>query len=150
MAHEGAMDEKRVRNQLSYPPPPRKPFSPELIRNPHKVVDTTLPYPKLDFYSPKYLQKPDTNPIFFRQMAHGKRFRAIPNRDSIIGKQSKVRRILQSTTDTNGKWIQYADSVYVTRHYSPAPPSIHRSTNQKINRIMVYFRTKGCTTNFHR
>jgi len=147
MAHEGAwMKNAFVTTSLSSPS--RASILTGMYSHSHKVVDNTAPLPDGLTFFPEYLQKTGYKTAFFGKWHMGNDSGdpqpGFDHWEAFKGQGEYYNPRL----NTNGKWIQYADSVYVTDLLTQHAIDFIDQQTKNHQPFMVYLSHKGVHDNF--
>ena len=147
MAHEGAwMKNAFVTTSLSSPS--RASILTGMYSHSHKVVDNTAPLPDGLTFFPEYLQKTGYKTAFFGKWHMGNDSGdpqpGFDHWEAFKGQGEYYNPRL----NTNGKWIQYADSVYVTDLLTHHAIDFIDQQTKNHQPFMVYLSHKGVHDNF--
>jgi len=147
MAHEGAwMKNAFVTTSLSSPS--RASILTGMYSHSHKVVDNTAPLPDGLTFFPQYLQKAGYITGFFGKWHMGNDSGdpqpGFDHWEAFKGQGEYYNPRL----NTNGKWIQYADSVYVTDLLTRHAIDFIDQQTKNHQPFMVYLSHKGVHDNF--
>ena len=147
MAHEGAwMKNAFVTTSLSSPS--RASILTGMYSHSHKVVDNTAPLPDGLTFFPEYLQKTGYKTAFFGKWHMGNDSGdpqpGFDHWEAFKGQGEYYNPRL----NTNGQWIQYADSVYVTDLLTRHAIDFIDQQTKNHQPFMVYLSHKGVHDNF--
>ncbi|HOM63359.1 MAG TPA: sulfatase [Dysgonamonadaceae bacterium] len=147
MAHEGAwMKNAFVTTSLSSPS--RASILTGMYSHSHKVVDNTAPLPKGLTFFPEYLQKTGYKTAFFGKWHMGNDSGdpqpGFDHWEAFKGQGEYYNPRL----NTNGKWVQYTDSVYVTDLLTQHAIDFIDQQTKNHQPFMVYLSHKGVHDNF--
>jgi arylsulfatase A-like enzyme len=147
MAHEGAwMKNAFVTTSLSSPS--RASILTGMYSHSHKVVDNTAPLPDGLTFFPQYLQKAGYITGFFGKWHMGNDSGdpqpGFDHWEAFKGQGEYYNPRL----NTNGQWIQYADSVYVTDLLTHHAIDFIDQQTKNHQPFMVYLSHKGVHDNF--
>ena len=147
MAHEGAwMKNAFVTTSLSSPS--RASILTGMYSHSHKVVDNTAPLPDGLTFFPEYLQKAGYKTAFFGKWHMGNDSGdpqpGFDHWEAFKGQGEYYNPRL----NTNGQWIQYADSVYVTDLLTHHAIDFIDQQTKNHQPFMVYLSHKGVHDNF--
>jgi len=147
MAHEGAwMKNAFVTTSLSSPS--RASILTGMYSHSHKVVDNTAPLPEGLTFFPEYLQKAGYKTAFFGKWHMGNDS-GDPQPGFDYWEAFKGQgEYYNPRLNTNGKWIQYTDSVYVTDLLTEHAIDFIDKQSKNHEPFMVYLSHKGVHDNF--
>ena len=147
MAHEGAwMKNAFVTTSLSSPS--RASILTGMYSHSHKVVDNTAPLPEGLTFFPEYLQKAGYKTAFFGKWHMGNDS-GNPQPGFDYWEAFKGQgEYYNPRLNTNGKWVQYTDSVYVTDLLTEHAIDFIDKQTKNNQPFMVYLSHKGVHDNF--